>query len=614
MLLEFSSLEIENFKCFVAPQRIVFNKLPDGLHAIQGRNEDETRLASNGAGKSSMLGALCWCLFGRTAEELRNPDIQPWKGGKTSRVSATLFLGDAKHVVERTANPNALKLDGAACDQAAIDGLLGLDIDTFLHTVLLSQGQPLFFDLSASEKLSLFSTVLQLDRWETRAQAANEQAKALNQKLTVLTTSRAERETSLKRTTARLEEIKQLCNDWAEEQRLRREAAQEKIKEHEDTLRKITPKLDAALLQLDSAGTEDTALAGEIEQLRAKQRELQREVAEHETEQRILKSDHARLQAELKDLGSGSNCPTCGQSLEGTDLAKHQRALKRKIAELAEQLAVGLPAELLKRIDKVTKQLENAEAANEKFRARAEAAQVDVRRYQPQVSEIKGKLTGLKDRLLELEREENPHRHQLEGLRKERAQLTTQLEALDADIAETQSGEALTRFWVKGFKDVRLYIIGEVVRELEAATNAMLAEVGLDGWEVKYAIEKETKAGTIQRGLNVSILSPRNKHAVKWNSWSGGEAQRLRIVGALALSEVLLGYAGLQTTLIALDEPASYLSLQGIQELCNFLADYATRYHKQVLYIDHQAVATRNFASNILITKTQKGSKISVNS
>ena len=46
-----------------------------GLLLVQGENRDDTSAKSNGAGKSSILDALCWCLFGETARGVSGDDI-----------------------------------------------------------------------------------------------------------------------------------------------------------------------------------------------------------------------------------------------------------------------------------------------------------------------------------------------------------------------------------------------------------------------------------------------------------------------------------------------------------------------------------------------------------
>jgi energy-coupling factor transporter ATP-binding protein EcfA2 len=123
-------------------------------------------------------------------------------------------------------------------------------------------------------------------------------------------------------------------------------------------------------------------------------------------------------------------------------------------------------------------------------------------------------------------------------------------------------------------------------------------------------MERETQSGKIKPGLSVSIFKPKHDEPVKWESWSGGESQRLRVIGAVALSEVLLRRAGVTCDLIVLDEPTRHLSPEGVGDLVEFLVELG-RDH-QVFYIDHQVVQSNQFASLITVTRSTSGAKISI--
>jgi DNA repair exonuclease SbcCD ATPase subunit len=166
------------------------------------------------------------------------------------------------------------------------------------------------------------------------------------------------------------------------------------------------------------------------------------------------------------------------------------------------------------------------------------------------------------------------------------------------------------RFWIKGFKDIKLYTIEEILQELEITTNAMCEEFGLVGWEVKYDVEKENKSGTISRGLNITVLSPKNKHPVKWEVWSGGEGQRLRIIGTEALSSVLLNHIGVTTNLAMFDEPTIGLSTEGVQDLVEMLAYRAKQADKSIWFIDHHAIPSNKFIQEVTVVRDKEGSYI----
>src|SRR5438105_2322957 len=108
MQLIFQRLEIENFKCFTTKQVFDLTQYTPGLNFLQGRNDVEPALGSNGAGKSSVFDALTWCIYGRTVDNLRNPDIKPWYGKGTTRIGLKGVRSTYRFNLIRTANPNGL--------------------------------------------------------------------------------------------------------------------------------------------------------------------------------------------------------------------------------------------------------------------------------------------------------------------------------------------------------------------------------------------------------------------------------------------------------------------------------------------------------------------------
>jgi energy-coupling factor transporter ATP-binding protein EcfA2 len=98
---------------------------------------------------------------------------------------------------------------------------------------------------------------------------------------------------------------------------------------------------------------------------------------------------------------------------------------------------------------------------------------------------------------------------------------------------------------------------------------------------------------------------------VRWQAWGGGVAQRLRLVGAIALSDVLLHRAGVSTNLLIMDEPTRSLSRAGIDDLVDLLSDLAKRSQKTILFVDHHAVPSTKFASVLTVIRDKSGSRIS---
>jgi DNA repair exonuclease SbcCD ATPase subunit len=607
MRLEFDSLEISDFKCFTTKQTLDFASHGPGLWFMRGRNDVEPKLGANGAGKSSAFDALCWCIYGRTPSGLKNPDVRPWAGRGTPTISLLIELDGNPHEIARTAVTNGLKIDGQEVGSEEAEKLIGLSFDVFTNTVLLAQGQPLFLDRSPKDKMQLFADVLNLERWEDRSAGASAKARELEQLAAELTGEETGLNAALAQAGELLAKAKASSATWEAERRERVAKAAQTLKEQEAVLARQRSKLGEADLAWDGAATEFKALKKEI-------LVLAEAVAGHKETYSgasyaldTKKTEARKIEREIATLGEAEECPTCGQSLKGTGLAKHQADLKAQLKALQTVIAAGIPQKLTLTKEKAEDALERASAAAEGFEDKADKARAELDFLKPQVAELAAQVLALKSGRTEQEEASNPYQEQVQTLRRKSQQTEVKLTELREDLAKAGRQLERTKFWVKGFKDLKLYLIQEVLQELELTTNAALTEVGLDDWSIKFDVERETKSGGTQRGINAVILSPSNKEAVRFENWSGGEGQRLRIVGALALSQVLLNHAGVETSFECLDEPTRHLSAEGVRDLCEYLSDRAQRLNKQSWLVDHMARAGNAISGSVTVVKTTKG-------
>jgi DNA repair exonuclease SbcCD ATPase subunit len=606
MNLQFDCLDIINFGSF-AKQTFDLRSCPVGLNFLRGRNEYEPRLGSNGSGKSTIWAAMTWCLFGRTVDNLRNPDVQPWSGKGPTQVITKITKGKNHHEITRTIGPNKILIDGEPVGQEQIDKLLGINFEVFTHTILLGQGQPLFFDLRPSEKMRVFAEVLNLERWTSRSKAASGHADDIQRDLDVKSGELSGIDNTLKEVQSLIDDAKDKSERWEGERENRLKSDDKRLSMLKKESADYQRHLDKAALEHENAGTEAKALVTEIDKLKD---QINADVTKRggiELEIKSITREIDKLDRELDALGKADKCPTCGQDVKGTNMDKHKKEIRKGIVERQDQ--IKLLDKKLSNTDlrmKYTICLERLSENYDKFNVLVESAEAKINFRTKTINELKVKITTLQNGIDELSNNNNPYQEQVRTLRKRKGKLQADKKDLDEDLVSLIRKLERTKFWVKGFKDVQLYIIDEVLQELEMVSNSMLADIGLDDWDIKYAIEKETQSGSISRGLNVTIKSPSNTKPVKWESWSGGEGQRLRIVGSLALSDVLLNHAGINTNLEVLDEPSAHMSREGVRDLCPFLAERARQSNKQVFLVDHLAIPSSEFASVITVVKSPK--------
>lgn len=608
MRLEFGWLHVTEFKSIVQ-LKLDLETRGTGLFLLQGQNQIDAALGSNGAGKSTIWDALSWCLTGRTPNGLRNPDIRPWreKAGPTS-VRALLYQDGEPLKVHRSLSPNKIVLNDKSVSQEELQEALGFTPELLFNTIILGQGRPLFLDLRPQEQMNVFNEAQGLERWERRSGVASETVKTLQRAEARLEGEIAGLHANLEQLDSLLKDAEENAAHWAEEQRVKARGLDAEIQAKERAHEAIVCELGGADLQLDGAETEIAALEKEIEGLSQGIRAAQRKVDAAEAEVRALEREAGKLTRELEGLGKADTCPVCGQSIKGTDLAAHKKQLQDQLKQLNAKIKGLNPASALKGLEGLEARKGRLDAALADFAAKARAARLIQEKQRPVLAQIAAELKALKGSAGQAKEARSPYADQIKDFRTQQTALKKQIAAAEAELGQTLKAITNTGYWIKGFKDIRLNIIEETLHDLEETTNGMLPEVGLEGWSMSFQIERETQSGTIQRGLNVTVQSPSNRKPVRWECWSGGEAQRLRVVAALALSEVLLNYVGVQPGMEVLDEPTQHVSVEGTRDLRAFLAARARDLNRQIWWVDHLITASNHFSGTVTIRKGEEGS------
>ena len=86
-------LKIQNFRCH---KNVVFEFLDSGVNLISG---------DSGVGKTTILKALKWCLFGKIKSILNNAEVQLDQHYKPKCV---VTISWAQYIITRSTNPNSI--------------------------------------------------------------------------------------------------------------------------------------------------------------------------------------------------------------------------------------------------------------------------------------------------------------------------------------------------------------------------------------------------------------------------------------------------------------------------------------------------------------------------
>lgn len=597
-MFDLAAVRIRGFKSYSGEHEFWFPEKA-GLYYLTGRNEYNPRLGPNGTGKTSFVDAIFWCFYGKTSRGLRAGEVVAWDE-ENCYVEVDVVINDELHTILRTQSPNALILDGDSVDQDTIDKLLRMNLEAFQYAIILPQFGDSFFDLPPGPKLALFSSIMQLDFWLDRSKAAATRADVIQEKIDGFEKDHAHQ-------TGRLESLKQQVDDLAVQRakylrdkketrkvlkksigkgRVRIDELKEHVNELGATANKQIETVEALTVERKGIASDLSALNREIQEL-----DGDASVAERHLQSLDRDSDHFEA---LK----GEVCPTCLQPVDDKHLKKQAEVIRAAKNERLDELdAATNKAERARRRRKGVKtRLAEAEdllsLAEEKLAGFSKARNQAERDY----TEEQHTLANNEQALAHIESEVNTFDDLVDKAHDAVDRTKEAIDALDEDLTKARARFTATHYWIAGFKRIRLLVIEEALKQLEIEVNNNLTALGLVDWSITLDIERENKSGSITKGFTVLIRSPKHDEPVRYEAFSGGETQRIRLAGDLALSTLILQRVGLTAGIELYDEPSEHMSPEGLADLVEVLYDRAETLDRKVWLVDHQSFQDGNFA------------------
>jgi len=177
-MIVFKSIQWTNFlSTGSAPNKILLNKSPTTL--IIGKN---------GEGKSTILDALCFSLFGKPFRNINKAQLINSINGKKCSVEVEFSVNGKEYKIVRSIKPNAFEIwqdgeminqDAAAKDYQKVleQQILKLNYKTFTQVVILGSASFVpFMQLSSSQRREVIEDILDIRIFSTMNQLLKEKA------------------------------------------------------------------------------------------------------------------------------------------------------------------------------------------------------------------------------------------------------------------------------------------------------------------------------------------------------------------------------------------------------------------------------------------------------
>ena len=614
-MLQPISITLNNFKCF--KDAITFEYPSEaGLYFVTGLNNINPELEANACGKSTLFGdAPCWCLYGKTPRGVKAGDVVNWESSRSSVAFTFTCRGTLMSII-RNQHPNSLLMsinNGPAlpCTQDDIDKHLGLDYSAFCNSVIFGQLTTTFFDLTPAAKSEVLESVLPLEVWEVASKSAKTLCESFERNIELKLQDIA----SLKGKYQALSELDLVARieEW---EALRQQEILEveqaiteddlQLKRHKKqgvTLQQTFNKVTEQIAQVDEVLVEAEA---EYEGIYKENVQIEWQITSKVTELEQLKKELERF----KRLGG--ICSNCKQIIDEKHVEKEENKLKERMDVIIEALAVAKKHRITIHTRLNTVGADIGEVKNEKLNVQQQLNDVNRR-----LSELKYVTARLfddikkkKERILVLNQRENPFIAQKSKIDDEKRRIRNECVQLKSQLSTLESDKNCAHYWIQGFKEVKLLLINDILTQLELEVNNYLYQFGLHDWKVEFAVDSTTKAGKLRKGFTVTIKPPHTQEPVAWASWSGGETQRLRLAGALGMSDLILACFGLSPGLEVHDEPSTYLSAKGISDLIEVLRDRAIDTGRKIFLIDHRNLDTLQFNGVYTVVRDENAVKV----
>lgn len=582
-MIEIGKITIEGFGSIYKPLTYDFGKL--GLNILRGKN---------GAGKTSLINALSWCIYkqllkkGQTIEpwptivgtdykgvkvslEFKKSGIsyqiircQEYKGkvlGKSGR-NRLVFLKQGKEIEAK----------GKRGIQPEIEKVIGYSFDLFKTSVLFGQRLKRLMEETGPDKKKIFEEAFE-SIFIGRAK------ELVDQRLTQKEALKSRTDTQMEITQSYIKSLLDKIHHAKEMMKQYRERREKKIKQLEEEALELhkkikshnsTDKLEEIQKKAEDWGKKKDKLLAKLNtKPQSQEFDLSLRINRQEREINDLQEEVKQLNRELLDFPK--NCPTCKQNLPKEKIKEVKKSLfqqKKKILAKIE--------EANKYMDSLQSDYEEAKKGvlqQEEIREKIEALKPILAGIHKEILMENHKIQALKVDMAVLEEknqvlqklraEKTPH-VDLKEIRTELEKHKEIREAYKVDIKTLNKEIHIDKWLVKeplGNAGLKAYIFDSMIT---GVNNRLLEYQGDMGFKVVINVDLSTN----KKDIGISIF--RDTHEVPYEDLSGGQKQLVDVIIAFALNDSV--NITKPINILLMDEVFESLDEENIEIVSNIIA------------------------------------------
>jgi DNA repair exonuclease SbcCD ATPase subunit len=629
---------------FMSYRELNFNLADRGLLLILGQNQDEIAASSNGSGKTAVIDAFTWALWGETLRGIASDEIVNRRIGKDCSASVSFVDDDGveysvtrfrKHrkyqnefhlYAARGSQDQVVDLMGSstADTQKKLNAVLGLDFETATQSLILGQGAIVnFADATDAERKHVLDLILGLQSLEKCLERTRQQKRQVEKDIA---TDTREIEVLEKQSGRVAEEVTQL------NARITSFEARRK-----DKVTEIENKLIAIQQEGENLSTEQEELIqtkkAEIERIEGQTQKLASQLLKRDVirqsilakndEEVKLRGDLQTLELQIKaeserldylENTEGASCPLCEKPLSGQEKEKLVNQIQETIAGLRSNLSEGNTD--LQKLRDIRRQLAEREDSFKqiedqitKLNLQRQRCQSDIEMAQRSDNEKRSQLS-IRYRDLQMAlvqaREERPEYEDL--LFKKQDELTDLTGRIKLTTERNGKNKVLLPylvFWERGFSNqgLKSFILDNVTPILEQSSNRFAQVMLGDEYRIVISTQSQLKTGEAREKMAIQVLNGLGDDI--FEGASAGERQRVNLCIALALQELIASRHKRALGISFFDEVTTNLDTEGLERFIELLKQELE--HKSSIFVISHNPELQMYFDNVVMVSKKNG-------